>query len=123
MAELTTRRLLIREVWTSDTDDFFRYRQEEHYWRHIPVEPPAHAAIAAKVSGWIANQVRAPRTAYNLAVIEKVSGKLVGDAGLFLRDTHSRQGEIGWGVVYSHTGQGLGTEIGDALLSVRILTL
>jgi hypothetical protein len=41
MAELTTRRLLIREVWTSDTDDFFRYRQEEHYWRHIPVEPPA----------------------------------------------------------------------------------
>jgi [ribosomal protein S5]-alanine N-acetyltransferase len=123
MAELATRRLLIREVLPSDTDDLFWYRQEEDYWRHIPIEQPTRAAIAAKVSGWIENQVRDPRTAYNLAVIDRHSGQLLGDAGLFVRDIHSRQGEIGWGVVSSHKGQGLGTEIGSALLMLAFDTL
>jgi [ribosomal protein S5]-alanine N-acetyltransferase len=35
-----------------------------------------------------------------------------------VRDLHSRQREIGWGVTSSHKGQGLGTEIGGALLTL-----
>jgi [ribosomal protein S5]-alanine N-acetyltransferase len=118
MVELATPRLLIREVSPADTDDFFRYRQDEDYWRHIPIDQPTRAAVAAKMSGWIENQVRDPRAAYNLAVTDRRSGQLLGDAGLFVRDLHSRQGEIGWGVTSSHKGQGLGTEIGGALLTL-----
>jgi RimJ/RimL family protein N-acetyltransferase len=51
-----------------------------------------------------------------LAVTDKRSHQLVGDAGLYVRSIHSRQGEIGWGVISSHRGQGLATEIGEALL-------
>jgi RimJ/RimL family protein N-acetyltransferase len=58
-----------------------------------------------------------------LAVRDKVSGGLVGDAGLFLRDIHSQQGEIGWGVGSSHKGQGLGTEIGSVLLRLAFDSL
>jgi [ribosomal protein S5]-alanine N-acetyltransferase len=123
MAELETDRLLIREVLASDTDDFLRYRQQADYWRHVPIEPPTAESIATSVNGWIQNQTQSPRTAYNLAVIDKRSDQLVGDAGLFVRNIRSRQGEIGWGVISSHTGQGLATEIGEALLRLAFDTL
>jgi ribosomal-protein-alanine N-acetyltransferase len=123
MVELETNRVLIREVLASDADDFLRYRQVADYWRHIPIEPPTAESIAALVDGWIQNQPRNPRTAYNLAAIDKRSGQLVGDAGLFVRSIHSRQGEIGWGVISGRSGQGFGTEIGHALLRLAFDTL
>jgi ribosomal-protein-alanine N-acetyltransferase len=116
MAELETDRLLIREVLASDADDFLHYRQQEDYWRHVAIEPPTADSIAASVNGWIQNQNQNPRTAYVLAVTDKRSHQFVGDAGLYVRSIRSRQGEIGWGVISSHAGRGLGTEIGQALL-------
>jgi ribosomal-protein-alanine N-acetyltransferase len=116
MAHLETDRLLLREVRASDADDFLRYRQQEDYWRHVPIVPPTADSIAASVNGWIQSQDKNPRTAYNFAIIDKRSEEMVGYAGLFVRDLRSRQGEIGWGVISSHRGQGLGTEIGQALL-------
>jgi [ribosomal protein S5]-alanine N-acetyltransferase len=123
MSELETDRLLIREVRASDADDFLRYRRQEDYWRHVPIEPPTPDSIAASVNGWIQNQDQSPRTAYNLAVIDKASNALAGDAGLFVRSLNWRQGEIGWGVVSSRTGEGLATEIGQALLRLAFDTL
>jgi [ribosomal protein S5]-alanine N-acetyltransferase len=123
MVELETNRLIIREVLASDTDDFLLYRQEPDYWRHIPIEPPTRESIAASVDGWLQNQARNPRTAYNLAAIDKGSSQLVGDAGLFVRSIASRQGEIGWGVSSGRSGQGLGAEIGLALLRFAFDTL
>jgi hypothetical protein len=62
MVELETDRLLIREVLASDADDFLRYRHQEDYWRHVPIEPPTADSIAAMVSGWIQSQDQNPRT-------------------------------------------------------------
>ena len=116
MTELETDRLIIRKVLASDADDFLRYRQQEDYWRHVPIEPATANSIAVMVNGWIQNQHQNPRTVYFLAVTDKRSHQLVGDAGLYVRSIRSRQGEIGWGVLSSHAGQGLATEIGQALL-------
>src|ERR1700691_2076424 len=85
MAELETDRLLIREVLASDADDFLRYRQQEDYWRHVPIEPPTTDSIAAMVNGWIQSQDQNPRTVYFWAVTDKRSNQLVGDAGLYVR--------------------------------------
>jgi ribosomal-protein-alanine N-acetyltransferase len=123
MAELETDRLLIREVLASDADDFLRYRQQEDYWRHVPIELPTTDSMATLVNGWIQSQDQNPRTVYFLAVTEKRSNQLVGDAGLYVRSIRSRQGEIGWGVVSSHAGQGFATEIGQALLRLAFDTL
>ena len=60
MAELETDRLLIREVLASDADDFLRFRQQEDYWRHVPIEPPTTDSIATLVNGWIQNQDQNP---------------------------------------------------------------
>ena len=65
----------------SDADDFLRYRQQEDYWRHVPIESPTADSIAAMVSGWVQSQDQNPRTVYFLAVTDKRSNQLVGDAG------------------------------------------
>jgi hypothetical protein len=69
MAHLETDRLLLREVRASDADDFLRYRQQEDYWRHVPIVPPTADSIAASVNGWIQSQDKNPRTAHNFAII------------------------------------------------------
>ncbi len=123
MTELETDRLLIREVLASDADDFLRYWQRDDYRLHVPIEPPTADSIAAKVNGWIQSQNQNPRTVYHLVVTDKRSNQMVGDSLLYIRSIHSRQGEIGWGVVSSHTGQGFATEIGLAMLRLGFDTL
>ena len=58
-----------------------------------------------------------------MAATDKRSNQLVGEAGLYVRSIRSRQGEIGWGVVSSHAGQGFATEIGRALLRLAFDSL
>ena len=123
MTELQTKRLLIREVLASDADDFLRFWRQEDYLRHVPIDPPTADFIAAKVNAWIQNQNQNPRTAYHLVVTDKRSNQMVGDAGLYIRSIGSRQSEIGWGVISRHTGQGLATEIGQALHRLAFDTL
>jgi ribosomal-protein-alanine N-acetyltransferase len=64
----------------------------------------------------VLNQSWDPRTDYFLAVVEKQSNTLVGEAILHVRSARWRQGEIGWGVSQDHAGNGLATEIGFAMM-------
>jgi [ribosomal protein S5]-alanine N-acetyltransferase len=123
MTELETDRLLVREVLASDGDDFLQWWQQDDYRRHVPIEPPTADSIAAKVNGWVQSQNQNPRTVYHLVVTDKRSNQMVGDAGLYIRSIGSRQGEIGWGVMSSHAGQGVATEIGRALLGLAFDSL
>jgi hypothetical protein len=80
MAELETERLRIREVLASDVDVFLRYMQEERYWRDVPVEPPTTAWVAALLDRSLASRAKNPRTDYFMAVTDKLSGELIGEA-------------------------------------------
>jgi [ribosomal protein S5]-alanine N-acetyltransferase len=123
MTELMTDRLLIRDVVASDASCFLRYMQEEHYLRHVPVEPPTAGSIDALVNRCIENQSQNTRTDYFMAVVHKLSGEVIGEAILHIRSQRWRQGEIGWAVDAKYTDQGIATEIGQALLRFAFLTL
>lgn len=116
MAEQETDRLRIREVLSSDLDGFLQYMQEERYWRDVPIEPPTAAWVAALLDGCLASRAKNPRTDYFMAVVDKHSGEVIGEAILHVRSSRWRQGEIGWGVSSSRSGEGLATEIGRAML-------
>ena len=57
-----------------------------------------------------------PRESYFLAAVLKETGAIVGEAVLHVTSRRHRQGEIGWGVDWRHSGKGIATEIGRALL-------
>jgi ribosomal-protein-alanine N-acetyltransferase len=116
MVELETDRLLIRDVRASDASAFHQYMRLETYWRDVPIEPPTVELVEALVNRCIQNRSENPRADFFLAAVDKGSDELVGEAILHVRSTRWGQGEIGWGVSSSRTGQGLATEIGCAML-------
>jgi RimJ/RimL family protein N-acetyltransferase len=120
---IETPRLIIRDVQEGDVDGFFEYMQKEPYWRNVPIERPTHQSITAMVNASLLDQTKQPRTDYFLAAVEKRSMSVVGEAILHVRGLRWRQGEIGWGVGSTHTGEGLATEIGIALLELAFGTV
>jgi ribosomal-protein-alanine N-acetyltransferase len=111
-----TERLLIRDVCADDLEGFFNYMSQEDYWRHVPVEPVTSDSINVIVQRALLDQGQESRSDYFLAVLEKQSSELVGEAILHVRSTRWRQGEIGWGVSQHRAGNGIATEIGFAMI-------
>ena len=115
---LETTRLIIRDVRTSDAEAFYEYMRREEYWRDLPIEPPTGEYIDSLVSTCLTDQAKEPRTDYFMAAIDKSLGILIGEAILHVRSIRWRQAEIGWGVGADHTGRGLATEIGEAMVAL-----
>jgi ribosomal-protein-alanine N-acetyltransferase len=113
---LETERLLIRDVCDDDLEGFFNYMSRENYWRHVPLEPLTFDSINVMIRRALLDQVQDPRSNYFLAVLEKQSRELVGEAILRVRSARWRQGEIGWGVSQHRVGNGIATEIGSATM-------
>jgi RimJ/RimL family protein N-acetyltransferase len=115
---IETERLRIRDVVLSDRDAFHAYMKRETYWRYVPIEPPTLEWVETLVKNCIREQDRDPRTHYFLAAVLKETGAVVGEAILRVENFRHGQAEIGWGVDSEHTGRGLGTEIGQAMLQL-----
>jgi len=113
--ELTTDRLLIREIHVSDSEAFCRFMQTEHYWRHSPIDPPTAESVATLMRRLLEIRTEDPRSEYRLAAVDKQSEEFIGEACLHIFMPW-RSGEIGWGVVESRIGQGIATEMCHALL-------
>jgi [ribosomal protein S5]-alanine N-acetyltransferase len=115
---LSTPNLVIRDVRASDAAAFHAYMRHEDYWRDLPMDPPTVASVAGMVARWLEDQTKQPRTSFVMAATNKRTGRMIGEAILHIRSQRSQEGEIGWGVSSGHLGQGLGTEIGHAMLAL-----
>jgi RimJ/RimL family protein N-acetyltransferase len=115
VTQLETERLLLREFQASDEESLYQYSQPEQHWRHMPIEPPTRASVAAQMRYILDSQHDEPRAIYHLAVVDKETDAFVGEASLHVYRPF-RLGTIGWGVAHDRAGQGRATEIGHALL-------
>jgi len=123
IADVETPRLMIRDVRASDVDSFYGYMKQEQYWRNLPIDTPTVESITNMVDRCLADQRKDPRTGFFLAAVSKATGDVVGEAILHVRNVGWRQGEIGWGVGTDHSGHGLATEIGTAMLRLAFARL
>jgi ribosomal-protein-alanine N-acetyltransferase len=115
---LSTPKLIIRDVRALDAAAFHGYMQHEDYWRDLPLDPPSTASVAGMLARWLKDQTKQPRTSFAMAATDKATGKVIGEAIFHIRSLRWQQGEIGWGLSSDHVGQGLGTEIGRAMLGL-----
>ena len=115
---LETPRLRLREVVLADADAFDTYMMLEPYWRHLPIDPPTPRSVKTFIEQCVRDQASNPRGCYCLAAVDRGSGAIVGEGILHIRSEPWCQGEIGWGVDPARAGQGLATEIGEALLGL-----
>jgi ribosomal-protein-alanine N-acetyltransferase len=114
--QIETKRLRIRDVVSSDSGAFYRYMKREDYWHNLPMQPPTPEAIHSLVDRCLCEQAATPRIDYFLAAVSIETGEIIGEAILRIESARHGQAEIGWGVDSEHTGRGLGTEIGRAML-------
>lgn len=112
---LETERLILRDVLPDDVDGFLAYMADPAYIRHLPLDPVDRADVQALVDRVLLRQRPGPRDRYFLAVVERSSDRLVGEA-IFKRLSEV-EGEMGWAVAGPDQRRGFATEIGRALIA------
>lgn len=113
---IETERTILRPVQPSDRDEIFAYRSDAEtnkYQGWIPKTVEDASAFIAKV----ADEINTPETWFQFAVIEKESGKIIGDLGVHFMDTENQQCELGCTLSKAKHGKGLATEAMTATIS------
>ena len=62
------------------------------------------------------SEINLPNTWYQLVIIEKDSGNMIGDIGLHFIGKHNKNVELGYTIAVDHQGQGFATESIEAVL-------
>ena len=106
---ITTKRLHLRPIEPADREQVFRYRSDaetNQYQGWVP-------STLSEVDEFIAKQtaeINTPETWFQLVMLERDSGQLIGDVGLHFIDPENFQAEMGITLDKSFHGQGYATE-------------
>jgi RimJ/RimL family protein N-acetyltransferase len=112
---ITTTRLVLRSLVSSDAPDVLAYRGRSDVCRFLEFEP----MDAPTVDGWIADRLDPSRPGedggkYVLAV--DLDGRVIGDVTMRFGPLVNHQGEVGWIVHPEYAGLGYATEAARAFI-------
>jgi RimJ/RimL family protein N-acetyltransferase len=108
---LTTPRLLLRTYEAGDFEAIHDLFSREDVCRYLPWEPMDRDQARAKlVQRLTQNHLEADGDPLVLAVVERATGRAIGELMLRLESVANRKGEIGWSFHPDVQGRGLATE-------------
>ncbi|SOC43237.1 GNAT family N-acetyltransferase [Ureibacillus acetophenoni] len=118
-AKLETDRLIIRPYKIEDIDQTYAVVSEKDFYQYIPEEIPDREGVR-KIIEWSITQNQ-KNTAdkiykFNLAIIHKEDGKIIGYCGLGPDDLGMGETEIYYGISSQYRKQGLALEAAKATL-------
>ena len=110
-------RVELRDLATGDLEAVVAYSVDEAVARYQDWQ--SHTADAAKafLDNAIAEAQQTPRNTYTLAIIERGSSLLIGDATIGIESLPNKRAEIGFTLRRDHWGAGLATEASRLLLA------
>jgi len=115
---LETPRLVLRPLVPVDADSLLAYRSDPETCRYVPFAPMDRREIDRRMrEQWSSQDLDAPGSAVTLGVVEKATGRLIGDVVLFRDKTDGRLAELGYIFSPDVAGRGYATEAGRALLA------
>lgn len=118
--KLETKRLILRDYQLSDLDAVHQYGQDPRVIRFMLWGPNTKDETLAFIDQAILESRQDPRVVFNLAVILKESGKLIG--GISLTKEH-RKAEIGWILNQDVWGKGYASEAAQTMIRFGFETL
>ena len=115
--ELITERLLLREFELSDWPDVLAYQSDPRYLRYYEWADRTPEAVQAFVQKFLAQEKEQPRLKFQLAMILKSNGQLIGNCGIRLESADAHKGDIGYELSPEHWGHGYATEAARAIVT------
>ena len=113
---IETERLVLREFREDDWPDMLIYWTDPRYRRYYPEVADVERAVRDLVGRFVAAQAERPRRAWQLAIVDKTDGRLIGNCGVRVNDPERREGNIGYELNPRTWGRGYATEAARAIL-------
>ncbi len=113
----TTDRLILREFVEDDWSAVRAYQSDPRYLRFYQWEDRSEADVRAFVGMFIGFQRESPRRKFQLAIVLRESGELIGNCGIRVRDPAARAADIGYELDPRFWGHGYATEAARAMLA------
>ncbi|MEO7446759.1 MAG: GNAT family N-acetyltransferase [Humibacillus sp.] len=112
---LRTERLDLRRPTPAYLDDYVRLHTDPRTYAHSPAGMPDASRCAERLDGDVVDWAR-DGLGY-AAVIDRVSGEVIGWAGLRRKDTEPLAANLYYRLAHDRIGGGLGRELARALVS------
>jgi ribosomal-protein-alanine N-acetyltransferase len=114
--ELHTDRLLLREFITADWPAVLAYQRDPRYLQYYDWTDRTPGDVQRFVQLFLDQQEEHPRRRFQLAVVLKETGHLIGNCGIRQTAVTSHEAEIGYEVAPDHWGHGYATEAAHAIV-------
>lgn len=114
--KLKTERLILRDFTADDWPAVLAYQSHPDYLRYNAWTHRTPEDVQAFVAMFIRHQEQNPRFKFQLAVVLKETGQLIGNCGIRKPSVDSRVGDIGYEFAPEHWGKGYATEAARAVV-------
>ncbi len=115
--QLTTERLLLREFVTDDWRVVQDYQSDPRYLRYYEWTERPERDVREFVGRFIAQQSDQPRTRYQLAIVLKDGGRLIGNCGIRTDAPGALEADVGYELAPEQWGRGYATEAARAIVA------
>ena len=112
---LETPRLVLREYTKDDSTAVLAYQSDPRYLRYYPWEGRTLDDAQRFVRTFIDWQSESPRRRFQLAVLLRESGALIGSCGVRRKPDDDTEADIGFELSPEHWGRGYATEAATAM--------
>jgi ribosomal-protein-alanine N-acetyltransferase len=120
---IETERLILREFVEADWPAILAYWRDPRYLRFYQETKDRESAVRELISRFVAAQTEEPRLVWQLAITDPLSGRLIGNCGIRVKDPVRREANIGYELDPNVWGHGYATEAARAILRFGFETL
>lgn len=120
---IESERMLLRKMIATDASRVFSYRSDEETNKYQSWIPETKEDVDILIAEKTASKPNVPDSWFQLVIVLKTTGDVIGDVGLHFFETGSGTAEIGCTLDKRHHGQGFAVEALRAALDYLFETL
>lgn len=114
--QIETDRLILRDFRDDDWQPMAAYWSDPRYQRYYPEMDDVEGAVQHLVTRFLNGQQEDPRWRFQLAIIRKDDGRMIGNCGIRVNAPEHREASIGYELNPDEWGQGFATEAAEAIV-------
>lgn len=114
--QILTERLVLREFGPDDWPAVLEYQQDPRYLEFYPWVIRTESDAKEFVQWFLDEQAESPRRKFQLAVVLRESGTLIGNCGIRRKPDNEWEADIGYEIAPDHWRRGYATEGAAALV-------